>query len=76
MAKFLQFNGNSPIPMLVESATAPIHPNQYLVDDATDFVAIRDLAYDATTGALYPAKLVPDTSLSGIPITLGNKVSG
>ena len=71
--KFLQFNG-SDIPMLVEAETIPIHPDQYQVDDDTDFSAISGKVYSG--GSFYPPKIVADTAQDGIAVTLGEKVTG
>ncbi len=73
MRKFLQFN-DSDIPMLVESVTVPIHPNQYEVDAGLDFSLISGKVF--YNGEFYPPKIVADTSEVGIAIVLGEKVSG
>lgn len=77
MKKFLQFN-DSDIPMLVESETVPIHPNQYQVADDFDFRLISGKVYNKTKKAFFEPKVVADFDALVLQMdsTLGPKVSG
>jgi len=74
MTVFIQFNDDNPYPMLVQSDTTPIHPNQYIFTG--DVNAIQLTIYDFTSQTFYKPKLVADSTQPVLQIDLGSKVTG